>query len=326
MRIAIAISGGDAVGINNFLLQISKNTCSDIVLYDGGINGLLNDKFKEATYRDLIDYALSPMPILTSGRTENKLVEGEYLRIVKNLNKSKIDVLILAGGDGSLQFLNRLSLYGVNCFGVGMTIDNDVSGSHYTIGFSTACEQVRLEVQKLRMTGRALPNRIFMVELLGAYSGELTLQSAIKSNADIALIPEYPISIEALSQKINQRLKVQNSVVILCSEGYTKEYYPGFQGAIDTVITELEPLVSTRIRKAILGFSLRSGEPCCEELYQGTLMAKEVIRCLQSGLTNKAIIINSSNRAIPIDLSSIQRRQTEKDDHYVKLAKDLNII
>ncbi|WP_027695666.1 6-phosphofructokinase [Vibrio litoralis] len=326
MKIAIAISGGDAVGINNFLLQIAKLTNSEMFLYDGGITGLLKNKVKEVSYCDLIDYASSAMPILNSGRTEKLLIEEEYIKIVKNLCKTKIDVLILAGGDGSLQFLNKLSLYGVNCFGVGMTIDNDVSGSEYTIGFATACEQIRIEVQKLRMTGRALPSRVFMVELLGAYSGELALQSSIKANADIALIPEYPISDEALANKINQLLKVQNSVIILCSEGYTKEYYPGFQGAIDTVIKNLEPLVYTRIRKAIMGFSLRSGEPCCEEIYQGTLMAKEVLRCLESGLTNKAIIINSSNKAIPIDLSSIQRRKTEKEDHYVKLAKELNII
>ncbi|GLT13794.1 6-phosphofructokinase [Vibrio algivorus] len=326
MKIAIAISGGDAVGINNFLLQIARLTEAEIFLYDGGINGLIKNKVKKTNYCDLVDYASSAMPILKSGRTKNKPIEDEYIKIVKNLNKIKIDAFILAGGDGSLQFLNKLSLYGINCFGVGMTIDNDVSGSEYTIGFATACEQIRIEVQKLRMTGRALPNRIFMIELLGAYSGELTLQSSIKSNADIALIPEYPITNEDLANKINQLLKVQNSVIILCSEGYTKEYFPGFQGAVDTVIKNIEPLVCTRIRKAIMGFSLRSGEPCCEEIYQGTIMAKEVIRCLESGLNNKAIIINSSNKAIPIDLSSIQRRKKEKEDHYVKLAKELKII
>jgi 6-phosphofructokinase 1 len=99
----------------------------------------------------------------------------------------------MAGGDGSLQFLNTLSEFDVNCFGVGMTIDNDVYGSDYSIGFSTACEQIIKEVSRLRNTGRALPGRVFMVEVLGGYCGELTLQSAIKSNADIALIPECQI-------------------------------------------------------------------------------------------------------------------------------------
>lgn len=326
MKIAVAISGGDAVGVNNFLFQISKMMNVGMKLYDGGINGLISGSIKKITHRELVDYSNSAMPIITSGRTENIISEDEYLKIVDNLKKQKVDVLILAGGDGSLQFLNQLSLYGVNCFGVGMTIDNDVSGSEYTIGFSTACEQVKNEVLKLRMTGKALPNRIFMVELLGAYSGELTLQSAIKSNADIALIPESKININELSDRIKFLYKKQNSVVILCSEGYTQEYYPGFQGAIDTVIRELEPLLPTRIRKSIMGFSLRSGDPSCEEIYQSTIMANEVVRCIRSGMSNKAIIINSSNKAIPIDLLSIQRRTTQKEDHYIKLAKELNII
>ena len=232
----------------------------------------------------------------------------------------------MAGGDGSLQFLNTLSEFDINCFGVGMTIDNDVYGSDYTIGFSTACEQIIKEVSRLRNTGRALPGRVFMAEILGGYCGELTLQSAIKSNADIALIPEAQIPLDALAKRVKQKLASQNSVVILCSEGYTREYSPGFQGAIDTMIKQLEPRIGVRIRKTIIGYGLRSGDPTCEEIYQGTIMANEVVRCIQSGMKNKAVIINSSNKPIPIDLVSMKKRLVDTDGHYYKLAKQLNII
>lgn len=161
---------------------------------------------------------------------------------------------------------NRLEVR-EKCFhgSVGMTIDNDVYGSDYTIGFSTACEQIIKEVSRLRNTGRALPGRVFMVEILGGYCGELTLQSAIKCNADIALIPESQMPLEMLAERVKQKLAKQNSVVILCSEGYTREYSPGFQGAIDTMIKQLEPRIGVRIRKTIMGYGLRSGDPTCEE-------------------------------------------------------------
>ena len=214
----------------------------------------------------------------------------------------------------------------VNYSGVGMTIDNDMYGSVYSIGFSTACETIIKEVSRLRNTGRALPGRVFMVEVLGGYCGELTLQSAIKSNADIALIPECQIPIDELSQRIKDRLASQNSVVILCSEGYTREYTPGFQGAIDTMIKQLEPRIGVRIRKTIIGYGLRNGDPTCEEIYQGTIMASEVVRCIQSGMKNKAIIINSSNKPIPIDLVSMKKRLVDTEGHHYKLAKQLNII
>jgi 6-phosphofructokinase 1 len=222
--------------------------------------------------------------------------------------------------------LHTLSEFGVNCFGVGMTIDNDVFGSDYSIGFSTACEQVLKEVAKLRNTGRALTGRVFMVELLGGYCGELTLQSAIKSNADIALIPECQIAPQELAERITQRLAAQNSVIILCSEGYTREYSPGFQGAIDTLIKQIEPLVGVRIRKTIIGYGLRNGDPTCEEIYQGTIMASEVARCIQSGMRNKAVIINGSNRPIPIDLISMKKRLVDTEGHHYKLAKQLQIL
>ena len=326
MKIGIVISGGDVSGINNFIFQVARLACAQITLFNGGIPGLLDKNHREVSWSDLVDFSISSIPIITSGRTARNLQRSEYETIAKKIKSLRIDVLIMAGGDGSLQFLNTLSEFDINCFGVGMTIDNDVYGSDYTIGFSTACEQIIKEVSRLRNTGRALPGRVFMAEILGGYCGELTLQSAIKSNADIALIPEAQIPLDALAERVKQKLVGQNSVVILCSEGYTREYSPGFQGAIDTMIKQLEPRIGVRIRKTIIGYGLRSGDPTCEEIYQGTIMANEVVRCIQSGMRNKAVIINSSNKPIPIDLVSMKKRLVDTDGHYYKLAKQLNII
>lgn len=326
MKLGIVISGGDVSGINNFVYQIARLTQANIILFDGGIQGLLDNCQREISLRDLLDYSISAIPVMASGRTTRKLHSREYEAIAKQLKTLHLDALIMAGGDGSLQFLNTLSEYGIVCFGVGMTIDNDVFGSDYTLGFSTACEQVIKEVSKLRNTGRALPGRVFMMELLGGYCGELTLQAAIKSNADIALIPECEIPLETLAERIRHKLTQQNSVIVLCSEGYTREYTPGFQGAIDTMIARLEPRIGVRIRKTIIGYGLRNGDPTCEEIYQGTIIASEVVRCIASGLRNKAVIINSSNKPIPIDLISMQKRLVDTEGHHYKLAKQLSIL
>lgn len=326
MRIGIAISGGDVAGINNFIFQMARLAQAEMVLFNGGIPGLLDNRHQAIGWRDLTDYSVASIPLMQSGRTDRKLARSDYERIARQLKTLRIETLIMAGGDGSLQFLHTLSEFGVNCFGVGMTIDNDVFGSDYTIGFSTACEQVLKEVAKLRNTGRALPGRVFMAELLGGFCGELTLRSAIKSNADFALIPESQIPVTQLAERIRARLEVQNSVVILCSEGYTREYSPGFQGAIDTLIKQLEPLTGVRIRKTIIGYGLRNGDPTCEEIYQGAIMAAEVVRCIQSGMRNKAVIINGSNKPVPIDLISMKKRLVDTEGHYYKLAQQLNIV
>ncbi|AHF79208.1 Putative 6-phosphofructokinase isozyme II (plasmid) [Sodalis praecaptivus] len=326
MKIGLVISGGDVSGMNNFLFQVNRMMESEIVIFDGGINGLIENKFKDIPRRDLVDYSISSVPLISSGRKEDKCKKSDYEKIVKNIRHKKLDCLIMAGGDGSFQFLKALSGYGVNCYGVGMTIDNDITGNSYTIGFSTACEQVIGEVGKLRNTGRGLPGRIFMIELLGGYCGELTLQAALKSNADIALIPEAPWPIDVLAEKIKQKIEVQNSVIILCSEGYTKEYTPGFQGAIDTMIGKIEHKIGIRIRKTILGYGLRNGTPTGEEIIQGAILAEEVVRCINSGLTNKIIVINNNNKAIPIDLEDSGKRLVDEDSNLYKLAKVNNLI
>lgn len=326
MKIGIVISGGDVSGINNFLFQINRMTEAEITVFDGGINGLIANRCKEITQRDLVDLSISSVPLISSGRKEDKCKKSDYEKIAKNIRHKKLDCLIMAGGDGSFQFLKNLSSYGVNCYGIGMTIDNDITGNSYTIGFSTACEQVIGEVEKLRNTGRGLPGRIFMIELLGGYCGELTLQAALKSNADIALIPEAPWDIDVLADKIKRKIDCQNSVIILCSEGYTKEYTPGFQGAIDTMITKLEHKVGIRIRKTILGYGLRNGKPTGEEIIQGAILAEEVVRCICCGMTNKIIVINNNNKAIPIDLENTDKRLVDEDSNLYKLAKVNNLI
>ncbi|WP_304163654.1 6-phosphofructokinase [Lonsdalea britannica] len=326
MRIGLVLSGGDVSGMNNFLFQINRMTDSDMVIFDGGINGLIENRCKDIARRDLIDLSLSSVPLVASGRKEDKCRKSDYEKIVKNLRHKKLDCLIMGGGDGSFQFLKTLSSYGICCYGVGMTIDNDIDGDSYTIGFSTACEQVISEVAKLRNTGRGLPGRIFIIELLGGYCGELTLQAALKSNADIALIPESLWDIEILAETIKQKIKIQNSVIILCSEGYTKEYTPGFQGAIDTMIGKIEHKIGIRIRKTILGYGLRNGTPTGEEIIQGAILAEEVVRCIHSGLTNKIVVINNNNKAIPIDLENIKKRLVDEDSYLYKLAKINHLI
>lgn len=157
MKIGIVVSGGDVSGMNNFIFQIARFTNAEITLFNGGITGLLEKDHHDVAWRDLVDFSIAAIPIITSGRTSRKLQRSEYEIIAKKIKSLRIDVLIMAGGDGSLQFLNTLSEFDINCFGVGMTIDNDVYGSDYTIGFSTACEQIIKEVSRLRNTGRALP-------------------------------------------------------------------------------------------------------------------------------------------------------------------------
>ncbi|CDL07670.1 6-phosphofructokinase [Klebsiella pneumoniae IS43] len=99
MKIGIVISGGDVSGMNNFIFQIARQANADITLFNGGIPGLLEKSHQDMAWRDLVDYSITAVPIITSGRTSRKLQRSEYeMHAKKKLKSLRIDVLIMAGG------------------------------------------------------------------------------------------------------------------------------------------------------------------------------------------------------------------------------------
>ncbi len=98
MKIGIVISGGDVSGMNNFIFQIARQADADITLFNGGIPGLLEKNHQDIAWRDLVDFSITAVPIITSGRTSRKLQRSEYEMIAKKLKSLRIDVLIMAGG------------------------------------------------------------------------------------------------------------------------------------------------------------------------------------------------------------------------------------
>ena len=114
MKIGMVISGGDVSGINNFIFQIARLASADITLFNGGIPGLLHKNHHEVAWRDLVDFSIASIPIITSGRTSRRLLRSEYETIAKKIKSLSIDVLLMAGGDGSLQFLNMMSEFDIN--------------------------------------------------------------------------------------------------------------------------------------------------------------------------------------------------------------------
>ena len=91
MKIGIVISGGDVSGMNNFIFQIARFTNAEITLFNGGISGLLEKDHQDVTWRDLVDFSINSLPIITSGRTSRKLQRSEYEVIAKKIKSLRID-------------------------------------------------------------------------------------------------------------------------------------------------------------------------------------------------------------------------------------------
>lgn len=328
MNIGLAISGGDGSGINNFIHSFCSYLDDDnnFYFFQNGLNGLLKNDVEIKSKYYALDYSLSDLPCISSGRTSKILDDNDRKIILENLKKNNIDIFVLAGGDGSLHFLNTLKDEHIKFYGIPLTIDNDIEGSDYSIGHPTAIEVVKDEVKRIRNSGRALNNRVFILEVLGGYCGYLALNSALISNADFVLVPELPIDLDKVANSIKEKLKKQNSFVIICSEGCKPSYKPGDQVIAPEFARILEEKTGIRVRQGILGYGQRNGIPNTEELYKSNKLAYYLKCAIDEGIHNVFVGLTNDCKASYIKLGDIKTRKIDKEHENVKMAMKRNII
>lgn len=328
MNIGLAISGGDGSGINNFISSFCSylNAEDKIYFFQKGLNGLLHNNFTIKDKYDVIDYSLNDFPYIVSGRTNKILDDPDRDIIIGNLVKNKIDIFILCGGDGSLRFLNTLKTDKLKFYGIPLTIDNDIEGTDYTIGHPSALEVIKDDVKRIRNSGRALPNRVFILEVLGGYCGYLALNSALISNADFVLVPEVPIDFDIVSSKIIEKIKVQNSFIIICSEGCKPSYKPGEQIIVPEFARILEKKTGIRVRQSILGYGQRNGIPNTEELYKSNKLAYYLKKAIDNGVYNILVGLSYNGEVSHVKLGNVKTRVIDKEHENFKMAVMKGII
>jgi 6-phosphofructokinase len=254
MRLGILTGGGDVPGLNPCIKAVVYKTIdsgSEIIGIRRGWGGLLNYNPDDRTSSERYILPLNKINTRTIDRTggtflhtsrtnPGKVKESEipaFLQgqgvkegdrydftkhVLKNLEHLKLDVLITIGGDDTLSYSYRLHKEGFPVVAIPKTMDNDVYGTDYCIGFSTAVTRSINFIDALR-TVAGSHERIAVVELFGRYSGETSLISAYLSNVDRALIPEVPFDIDRLGRFVKEDKKnnPSNYAIIAISEGAT---------------------------------------------------------------------------------------------------------
>lgn len=254
MRIGILTGGGDVPGLNPCIKAVAYKTIdagSEIVGIRRGWGGLLNYNIDDRTSQERYIMPLNKINTRTIDRTGGTFLhtsrtnpskvkeadipgflQGKGVRdgerydftkhVLKNLEQLKLDVLVTIGGDDTLSYSYRLHKEGFPVVAIPKTMDNDVYGTDYCIGFSTAVTRSMNFIDALR-TVAGSHERVAVVELFGRYSGETALISAYLANVDRALIPEVPFDMEKLAKFVKEDKKnnPSNYAVIAISEGAT---------------------------------------------------------------------------------------------------------
>ncbi len=281
-RIGILTSGGDAPGMNaaiRALVLTATQHQLEVVGFAHGFNGIFNREFRVLTNLDVLHIIQLGGTILKSARCI-KLQQAEGPQIAAEvLHDLNIDALIVIGGDGSFRGCMALSqFYRGQIVGLPGTIDNDVDGTDYTIGFATALDTALDAIDKIRDTADAF-ERTFLVEVMGRHTGYLALAAGIASAAEQIICPEYgAIDIQDLSSDIQrfQQSYGKGSYIIVMAETMYKE------GAT-ALAQALSEQSGTECRAVVLGHLQRGGSPVGSDRILATKLSAYAIEQLLAG-------------------------------------------
>lgn len=222
MRIGILTGGGDCPGLNAAIRAVVRKALAsgyETIGIRYGWKGLMTLDTFTLDLNNISGILPRGGTILGTSRTNPyKYPDGEK-RILENLERANIDALVAIGGEDTLSVAYKLHKAGVNIVGIPKTIDNDVRGTDYSIGFDTAVNIATEAIDRLHTTAES-HNRVAVVEVMGRHTGWIALYSGIAGGADVILIPEKPFDIDQVCKIIEKRhSRGKNFSIVVVAEG-----------------------------------------------------------------------------------------------------------
>ncbi len=280
MKIAVLTSGGDSPAMNAAIRAITRvgihRNCEVFGVF-GGLQGILDEQFHELNSRSVSRILHRGGTILTTGRSEEFRTEEGQKKAAKILTDRGFDALIAIGGDGTMRALAALSNHWKGwLIGLPGTIDNDLYGTDYTIGFDTAVNNALEALDKIRDTAQSF-QRVFLVEVMGRTAGFIAFHVGFATGASAILMPETQTSMEELAQKvIVAKDRAKSSVLVVVAEGDEL-------GNAHRIAAELSERIGEKCRVSVLGYIQRGGNPTHFDRILATRLGAYAIECLLNG-------------------------------------------
>lgn len=314
MKIGILTSGGDAPGMNAAIRAVVRfGIASGHEIYGikDGFRGLIDDNM---VFLD--SHSVSGMLSLggtflgTSRSPEFFQVEFQQ-KAVENLKKRQIEGLIVIGGDGTYRGAMELTRFGIKTIGIPATIDNDVAGTDFTIGFSTAVETIVDAIDKLRDTSSS-HQRCSIVEVMGRSCGDLALFAGICGGAEFIVTPENPMDKEEIINVL-KRYKTQERrhAIIVITEKIIN---------VHDFAEEISEKSGFSSRATVLGYIQRGGSPCPEDRILGSRMGAYAIELLSNDIYGVCVSVRDS-MMIHLPFANVVGQKRPKNELYSLVKK-----
>jgi ATP-dependent phosphofructokinase / diphosphate-dependent phosphofructokinase len=286
--IGILTGGGDCPGLNAVIRAVVRSSDAagwDCVAVLEGWRGLVEGRFEDLGPREVSGILPRGGTIIGTSRTNPFKMEGAVEKVLQNFHDRELDALIAIGGEDTLGVASRLySEHQLPVVGVPKTIDNDLSGTDYTFGFDTAVTIATEAIDRLHTTAES-HNRVMVVEVMGRHAGWIAVMSGIAGGADVILIPEQPMTVEAACEELRRRhARGKNFSIVVVSEGYELTYASGESrvvggearatdqfghvtlGGVGEILGhEIEQRTGFETRVTVLGHIQRGGSPTARD-------------------------------------------------------------
>lgn len=317
-RIGVLTSGGDAPGMNAAVRAVVRKAIYHDMEVFGvyqGYHGLINGHIKQMDRGSVGDIIHRGGTMLRSARClEFKTLEGQKQGI-EQLEKFGIEGLVVIGGDGSYMGAKALTEHGFPCVGVPGTIDNDIPGTEFTIGFDTALNTVIDAIDKIRDTASS-HERTFIVEVMGRHAGDLALWSGLAGGAETILIPEAPYDMNKIASKLkrSQERGKKHSIIVVAEGVMTGNKF----GAI------IEELTGFDTRVSVLGHMQRGGTPSASDRVLASRLGAHAVELLLEGKGGRAVGIEQ-NQIVDYDIIEALSKPHKVDQRMYELSQELSI-
>lgn len=319
-KIGVMTSGGDSPGMNAAIRAVVRTG-----IYYGlevfgimrGYSGMIENDIVPMHSRSVANIIQRGGTILKTARCKEFFEKEGRNKAYQHLKQIGVDGIVVIGGDGSFRGADIFSReYDIPCIGLPGTIDKDIAGTDFTIGFDTAVNTAVEAIDKIRDTADA-HDRLFIIEVMGRDAGYIALHSGIATGAENILIPERKTDMNELVSSLQEkerRKKLVNLVVV--AEG------DDFGGADEVAKLVKERLPNTETRVCILGHIQRGGSPSCLDRLIASRMGYAAVECLMYGRHNVMVgILNNKMHYTPLE-KAVKAKQRISDE-WLKIVKIL---
>ncbi|MFV0304112.1 MAG: 6-phosphofructokinase [Moheibacter sp.] len=321
-KIGVMTSGGDSPGMNAAVRAVVractyyKIQCVGIKM---GYQGLIQNQTTELGARSVRHIINRGGTFLKTARSkEFRTKEGRF-KAYENFKKNELDALIVIGGDGSFTGATIFHKeFGVPFIGIPGTIDNDIFGTDFTVGYDTALNTVVEAIDRIRDSATS-HSRVFFVEVMGRDAGFIALNSGIASGAQDILIPEKKDSLEDLFQSLQKSEQSgKNSSIVVIAEGEELGNIYDLAKATEFKFPDYE------IRVTVLGHIQRGGNPSCMDRVLASRLGVAAVEGLLEGKSDVMAGLRS-NKVVYTPIQEAIKKHNEIDEELIKVAEILAI-